>query len=99
MKIKAKKGCVNPECIKCKKQKHAHKDDLFCSICGKQLLFVCEKCQTVLEDGTVKLCVSCQAMKDDTNEKRKKTIGKVGALAAPVISVVTGVTSVVIKKK
>ena len=65
MKIKAKKGCINSECVMCKKKEHSHKDDLFCPKCGNSLSFVCEKCHTVLEDGTTKLCVSCQAKKKE----------------------------------
>lgn len=95
MKIKAKKGCVNQECIMCKKKKHIHKDDSFCAKCGNSLSFVCEKCHTVLEDGTSKLCISCQAKKDDNTERRKGGLSKAGAIIAPVI----GAVALFIKKE
>ena len=98
MKIKAEKGCINSDCIMCQKKKHAHKDDLYCSRCGTPLSFVCEKCHTVLEDGSVKLCVICQANKDDAKEKRKDTFTKVGAGLATVAATVPGIVAAVLKK-
>ena len=85
MKIKAKKGCINQDCVMCKKKKYANKDDPFCPKCGNALSFVCEKCHTVLEDGTTKLCISCQAKKDDGKEKRKSNLGKATAIITPII--------------
>lgn len=103
MKIKAKKGCINPECVMCKKKEHAHKDDAFCPKCGISLCFVCEKCHTVLADGSTKLCVICQAKKDDAKEKRKDALGKIGAgVGAGVGAIGAGVGAIaaaVVKKK
>ena len=99
MKIKAEKGCINPDCIMCQKKKHAHKDDLYCSRCGTHLSFVCEKCHTVLEDGSVKLCVICQANKDDAKEKRKDALGKIGAGAGAVAAAIPAVVVALGKKK
>lgn len=98
MKVKAKKGCINPECITCKKKEHAGKDDSFCPKCGGSLSFVCEKCHTVLPDGSTKLCVVCQAKKDDAKEKRKDTFTKVGAGLATVAATVPGIVAAVLKK-
>ena len=99
MKVKAKKGCTNPECVMCKKKEHAGKEDAFCPRCGVSLSFVCEKCHTVLADGSTKLCVVCQAKKDDAKEKRKDTFGKVGATVGTVAATVSGIVAVVVKKK
>ncbi len=38
MKVKAKKGCTNPECVMCKKKEHAGKEDAFCPRCGVHCL-------------------------------------------------------------
>ncbi|MBP3446131.1 MAG: hypothetical protein J6K64_02530 [Clostridia bacterium] len=99
MKIKAKKGCTNPECIQCKKKEHAHKDDLFCPRCGGSLNYVCEKCHTVLADGSTKLCVGCQAKKDDAKEKRNDRLGKIGGGALAIAATVPGIIAAVVKKK
>ena len=96
MKIKAKKGCTNPECVMCKKKVHTHKEDSFCPRCGSNLSFVCEKCHTVLENGDTKLCITCQAKKDDADERRKKAFGKA---IGPVAVGVSAVVAVVVKKK
>lgn len=99
MKFKAKKGCINSECTMCKKKKHAHKNDLYCSQCGGELVFVCEKCHTVLDDGSEKLCIICQAKKDDTKEKRKDAFGKLGAGVAAVATTVPAIVVAVVKKQ
>ena len=99
MKVKAKKGCTNPECVMCKKKEHARKEDAFCSRCGGSLSFVCEKCHTVLADGSTKLCVVCQAKKDDTNEKIKDGFKKAGGVVAGIAATVPGIVAAVVKKK
>ena len=100
MKVnKAKKGCTNPECVMCKKKEHAGKEDAFCPRCGGSLSFVCEKCHTVLPDGSTKLCVVCQAKKDDAKEKRKDNLAKAGAAVAAVAATVPGIVAAVVKKK
>lgn len=99
MKIKAKKGCVNSSCTMCQKKEHAHKDDLFCPKCGETLSFVCEKCHTVLEDGSEKLCIMCQAEKDDTKEKRKKSFVKAGSVVLGVVTTGATIAGLVKKKK
>ena len=98
MKIKAKKGCTNPECVMCKKKEHAHKEDVFCPRCGGSLSFVCEKCHTVLADGSTKLCVTCQAKKDDTTEKIINRAKKVGGFVLGLAGVGSGIAAAVKKK-
>lgn len=99
MKIKAKKGCVNPECTLCKKKVHAHKEDVFCPRCGASLSFVCLKCHTVLPDGSKKICIGCEVKKDDAQVKRNDMLKKVGAGALSVASVGASAVALIVKKK
>ncbi len=99
MKIKAKKGCVNPECVMCQKKEYAHKDDSFCPKCGASLLFVCEQCHTVLDDGTTRLCICCQAKKDDAKERRKDVFNKVSAGAIAAVATISSVVAAITKKR
>ncbi len=74
------KGCVKAGCVSCKKKEHYKKDDMFCTKCGQELVFVCKKCHTPIDEDTKgNLCARCQAEKDDSADKLKDTGKKVGA--------------------
>lgn len=81
-KMKAIKGCTNPEC-KAFKKIHYKQDDLFCPKCGEELSFVCAACGKAMERGDRKNCISCQAEKEQNDvrnlEKAKQLVA--GALA------------------
>ncbi|MBE6755550.1 MAG: hypothetical protein E7555_03720 [Ruminococcaceae bacterium] len=99
MKIKAKKGCINPDCVMCKKKVHAHKEDSFCPRCGNELSFVCEKCHTFLPDSSKKLCLGCQAKKDDAKVKSGENLAKIGTGVLSVAATASGILAAVAKKK
>lgn len=77
------KGCVNDKCLARQKKITYAESEEFCSKCGQRLSYVCKKCYTPLESAG-KLCVRCQADKDDRNDKRNKWLIGIGSTAAAV---------------
>ena len=77
----AVKGCVNEDCVACRKKTHFKKTDDFCPKCGKPLFFVCADCHTQLP-GDKKYCIVCVAEQKDKRDKRMAIVKKVrdGAL-------------------
>lgn len=84
------KGCPNEEC-KCHKKKKKYKSkEQYCSECGSQLVFVCKSCFGPIEDidSKHKICLSCEAKRDDKKEKIKKVAKYVGGAVAAAGAVV-----------
>ncbi|MPM21344.1 hypothetical protein SDC9_67788 [bioreactor metagenome] len=74
----AVKGCVNEDCVACRKKTHFKKTDDFCPKCGKPLFFVCADCHTQLPGDEEKYCIVCVAEQKDKRDKRMAIAKKVG---------------------
>ena len=78
--MKVIKGCANDSCMAHKKKLTYKEADIFCSKCGKELVFVCKDCYTQLPNDNEKYCVRCNAKHEDRKDKVKK-VAAGGALA------------------
>lgn len=79
------KGCINTECNSFQKNKKYKDNEFeFCPECGSKLEHVCKKCPTVVNDDKQKLCLHCQAAKEERNAKivdnGKKVLGGVAGV-------------------
>ena len=77
--MSAKKGCINKSCVANKKKTIYKSSDTYCSKCGDKLYFACKKCFTKLPNDKSKLCVRCQAEKEDKKDAGGKKALKIGA--------------------
>ncbi len=76
------KGCGNESCEAHKKKITYKESEVFCSKCGRPLVYVCKDCYTQLPDDTDKYCLRCLAKHEDRKDKAKKVAAGVsgGAL-------------------
>lgn len=80
MKDRRIKNCPNPSCER-SIQKHKYcADDVYCSVCAEELVFVCSKCGAKIDDQGPehRTCAACTAKVDDRKDSAKKTATKVG---------------------
>ena len=82
-KDKRIKGCPNAECNRNQKKYRYKATDKYCTICGSELVLVCQDCFQKLADmgfGHIR-CGSCEAEREDrkhsTPKKLKHMVGKV----------------------
>lgn len=93
MRDKRVKGCPNVECKRNTKKYHYKATDNFCTICGKELVFVCADCfkRIIDESPTHIICANCEAHRDDRKKNTKKRLrdisDKVGVVAGGVAEV------------
>lgn len=71
------KGCTNSKCNATEKKITYKETESFCSKCGGTLTYVCKKCYTPVGKNE-KLCVRCQAEKEDRQDKAKKVARDAG---------------------
>lgn len=90
------KGCINPECRACEVRTLFDEDAVYCSQCGEKLHYVCQKCHTVLPDGSNKLCRLCEADKKVHIAKMQKNVGKGGAAIAGAAAFVANNKNVIV---
>jgi len=84
------KGCVNGNCVACKKKTVFKEPDAYCPKCGNKLAYVCSRCHTPLDDEVEKYCVRCLADKMDQKEHARNLAGAiVGGAATLGIAAVT----------
>lgn len=88
--MKAIKGCTNPRCKECSKQKRFKREIIDCPECGAELSFVCADCWKVLPNGRDKYCTSCEVKRKQRVENAVDTVKTVGKGAVAVLAV--GVT-------
>lgn len=69
------KGCSNPECVNHIKRIKMKPDDEYCPKCGSELVFVCKKCFSEIQDidEDHRVCIHCI---EEAREKKEKTIEK-----------------------
>ena len=70
------KGCINIQCVAKHKEIRFKEDDSFCSKCGQELVYVCEKCHEPVEEPDKKYCLKCQEEIDRKKEQRKEKMDK-----------------------
>ncbi len=96
--MKAFKGCTNENCQAYEKI-HYKKDDRFCSKCGCALSYVCADCWKVLETNENRLCISCEAKreqkKEQRDEKAKKFFAAAGGVAVAAVGAVKNADAIV----
>ena len=90
--MKAFKGCTNVDC-KAYKKIHYKNEDQFCLKCGKPLSYVCAECWKIMEDSKDRLCISCQAEKE---QKRAQTVDKVKNGGGKAVAVIGGVACAIV---
>ena len=83
-KDKRVKGCPDPGCARHNEHYKYKPDDMFCTLCGSQLVYVCAKCFKEIEDTEErrKYCEDCKpkqskdssgTQKSAKKEKKKET--------------------------
>lgn len=79
-KDKRKKGCPNKNCEMHANGKFQTVENDFCPKCGAELVFVCSKCFTEIEDkgAAHRICKGCEAKADQKKEEVKDAIVEVG---------------------
>ena len=89
-KDKRVKGCSNPSCERNENKKEYKSSENFCSLCGHKLVFVCTECCKKIEDidEKHKICLSCEAKREDTKQKVKD-----GALMVAGVVVTTALSA------
>ena len=72
-KDKRVKGCTNKNCERCYKKFKYKAMENFCSLCGTNLTYVCEKCFSEIEDIDPyhRLCSTCEERKVENKQKVK----------------------------
>ena len=71
-KDKRIKGCPEPGCIRHIEHYKYKPDDMFCTLCGSQLVYVCAKCFKEIED-TEDQRRYCEERRKTKKRKRKKS--------------------------
>ncbi len=92
-KDKRIKACWNPKCKRCKTHYKYKAADKYCSRCSKELVYVCAKCGSIMEDKGRKhtVCDRCIERKKANAENRKKA-------AADVVSAIGAVGDLIVDK-
>jgi hypothetical protein len=94
MRDRRSKGCPNPQCDRNKEKFRYKASDAYCTHCGGELVFVCEKCFGPIEDAgpNHRRCPRCQAKIDDRADKRRdnaqKAVGGVMAVGTAVAALI-----------
>jgi len=99
-KDKRVKGCSNPICERNVNKRKYKSSENFCSLCGHKLVFVCNECFKKIEDidEKHKICLSCEAKKEDKNQKLKENALMIsGVFVASAIGAVTNDGKSIIK--
>ncbi len=84
MSDKRKKGCPN-ECCEIHVRKVKHKAEInYCPICGTELLYVCSKCFSEIEniDEKHRICALCKAEYEEKHRGRVEKLKSGGKLVA-----------------
>ena len=89
--MKAKKGCVNPECSSCKRKTLFKFREATCKTCGEPLVYVCQKCHMQLSDENKKFCERCIAVADDNKYKTEQVIKGLMLVAGAIFLLVLGI--------
>ena len=83
-----KKGCPNEGCERNKKKYYYKSTDMYCTICGKPLVYVCKDCFSRIADTDIKhiRCELCEAKRVDKKDKmvnkKNAAVGAVAVMAA-----------------
>ena len=98
------KGCPNEECSFHRNKIKQKAEVDYCPKCGSQLIYVCAKCFSQIEDIDSKhrICSLCEAKAEEKKAKRiekaKNIGGKVGKAAIGVVgTVAVGIVGKVVK--
>lgn len=70
---KAKKGCLNDECIANEKKMRFKAENNYCPRCGQPLYYVCGRCGMKLAVGSSKYCIRCENEIRDRIDRPGKT--------------------------
>lgn len=83
-KDKRSKGCPNAECVRNQKKYHYKVTDQFCTMCGSELVLVCQDCFQKLADLGPKhvRCNSCAAEREDRKHRPEKRIKHIAGEAS-----------------
>lgn len=89
-KDKRIKGCWNPKCSRCRKQHKYTAQDKYCSLCGRELVFVCARCGGLLEDEgrRHRVCWKCQERRENAKGDRRAAAASIATAAADVGNVI-----------
>ena len=73
-KDKRIKGCPEPGCARHNEHYKYKPDDMFCTLCGSQLVFVCAKCFKEIEDteDQRRYCEECKPKKSKDGTESQK---------------------------
>lgn len=99
-KDKRVKGCSNSDCERNKSKFKYKSTENYCSLCAYKLVYVCSECFKKIEDIDVKhkICLACEAKKEDKNQKLKDNALKVaGVVVATAIGAITNDGKSIIK--
>ena len=77
-KDKRIKGCPDPGCARHNEHYKYKSDDMFCTLCGSQLVYVCAKCFKEIEDtgDQRRYCEDCKPKKSKDGAESQKTAEK-----------------------
>ena len=77
-KDKRIKGCPEPGCARHNEHYKYKPDDMFCTLCGSQLVFVCAKCFKEIEDteDQRRYCEECKPKKSKDGAESQKPAKK-----------------------
>ena len=91
MKDKRSKCCPNELCEHNQnRKKHQYKaEDTYCTNCGTELVFVCQKCFNLISDEGPehRICGNCDAERGQKMAKIKVNASRAGGAAAAVVAV------------
>lgn len=90
-KDKRIKACWNPRCKRCKTHYKYTAADKYCSLCRRELVFVCSKCGGLLEDEgrRHRVCYKCIERKVNNAENRKEAAANVVDAMGAIGSLIT----------
>lgn len=94
-KDKRKKGCPNKNCEMHANGEFQTVENDFCPKCGAELVFVCSKCFTEIEDKGIKHH-KCEHCKLEAQEKREKIKETIKDASKPIITGLGGVATVAV---
>lgn len=100
MRDKRIKGCPNYKCNRSKKKYKYKSTDMFCTICGEELVYVCAECFKRIEDSGSRHrhCSICEAKRKDKTDARMDRIKKAGAAVGAATLTAGGVILKLIKR-
>lgn len=84
------KGCPGKQCERSIKKYRYKATDMYCTICGNELVFVCADCFKKLDDSAEehRFCAVCEAKRKDKKDKRRERAKKAGTAALSILSTV-----------